>query len=187
MTKTYPDNCRRRSFFGASLFFGLCQTIFLSPVFAQVSEETNNQSKGSNQTFTITINSTHGVQSNASRTPDFNVETFGSLIVGPNSTSIQTNEDGAAGYMKTRDASGEGQTAGVSGLQRINFGEGTRYEVRIIPKTDQELCPAGAESCKIPNIGNANGSSVGTTSTSITVNSSESTFVNSFIKSFNAN
>jgi hypothetical protein len=157
------------------------------PAQAQLSERTNNESRGSTNTFTITINSTHGVQTSASRTPDFKVETFGSLIVGPESTSIQTNNDGAAGYMKTSGGVGEGQTVGVSGLQRVNFGEGTRYEVKITPKTDEEICPAGATDCKIPEIGNANASSFGSTSTSITVTSSESSFVNTFIRSFTAN
>jgi hypothetical protein len=157
------------------------------PARAQLSERTNNESRGSTNTFTITINSTHGVQTSASRTPDFKVETFGSLIVGPESTSIQTNNDGAAGYMKTSGGVGEGQTVGVSGLQRVNFGEGTRYEVKITPKTDDEICPPGATDCKIPEIGNANASSFGSTSTSITVTSSESSFVNTFIRSFTAN
>lgn len=154
---------------------------------AQLSEQTNNQSKGSTNSFTITINSTHGIQSSASRTPDFKVETYGNMEVGPNSTSIQENKDGAAGYMKTADGNGEGQSVGVSGMQRINFGPGTRYEVKIIPKSDSELCPTGATECKIPEIGTANASSVGTTSTSITVNSTESSFVNSFVRSFSTN
>ena len=156
------------------------------PTKAQLSENTNNVSRGSSNTFTITINSTHGIQTNASRTPDFAVETYGNMVVAPDSTSIQENKDGASGYMKTGGGEGIGQSVGVSGMQRINFGEGTRYEVKIIPKTEAEMCPAGTTGCTLPEIGNANGSSVGTTSTSITVNSTESSFVNTFIRSFSA-
>ena len=173
--------------YSSSAFLG---AVFLSivqhPVLAQLSENTNNVSRGSSNTFTITINSTHGIQSSASRTPDFAVETYGNMVVGSDSTSIQQNSDGTSGYMRTGGGEGLGQTVGVSGMQRINFGEGTRYEVKIIPKSDQEICPPGSTGCTIPEIGNANASSVGTTSTSITVNSTESSFVNTFIKSFSA-
>lgn len=157
---------------------------------AQLSENTNNESRGSSNSFTITVTSTHGVQTSASRTPDFKVETYGNMVVGPGSTSIQENKDGASGVMSSGSGIGEGVTGGVSGMQRINFGEGTRYEVKIIPKTDAEICPNGtgaATGCKIPEIGNANASSTGNTTTSITVTSTESSFVNSFIKSFSAN
>jgi hypothetical protein len=159
------------------------------PSKAQLSENTNNVSRGSNNTFTITINSTHGIQTNASRTPDFAVETYANMVVGPNSTSIQENKDGASGYMKAGDGEGTGQTTGVSGMQRINFGEGTRYEVKIIPKSEAEICSAASLSgaaCSLPELGTASGSSTGSTSTSITVNSTESSFVNSFIRSFTA-
>lgn len=165
----------------------LLELVSLKPIHAQLSENTNNESRGSTNTFTITINSQHGVQTNASRTPDFKAETFGSMIIGPDSTSIQTNNDGASGFMSTAGGVGEGQTVGVSGMQRVNFGEGTRYEVKIIPKSDQEICPPGAIDCKIPEIGNASASSTGSTTTSITVTSTESAFVNTFIRSFTAN
>jgi len=157
---------------------------------AQLSENTNNVSRGSSNTFTITINSTHGIQTNASRTPDFAVETYGNMVVGADSTSIQENRDGASGYMKTGGGEGQGQSVGVSGMQRINFGEGTRYEVKVIPKTEAEICAVASSTgatCSLPEIGNASASSIGTTSTSITVNSTESSFVNTFIRSFAAN
>jgi len=165
-------------------------TFLHATAWAQLSENTNNTSTGSSNSFTITVTSTHGVQTSASRTPDFKVETYGNMIVGPGSTSIQENKDGASGTMSSGSGIGEGQTGGVSGMQRINFGEGTRYEVKIIPKSDQEICPNGsgaATGCFIPEIGNANASSTGSTTTSITVNSTESSFVNTFIKSFSAN
>ena len=164
-------------------------TSLITPAFAQLSENTNNQSRGSSNSFTITVTSTHGVQTSASRTPDFKVETYGNMVVGPGSTSIQENKDGANGTMSSGSGIGTGATAGVSGMQRINFGEGTRYEVKIIPKTDQEICPngVGVFGCTIPEIGNASASSTGSTTTSITVNSTESSFVNSFVKSFSSN
>jgi hypothetical protein len=154
---------------------------------AQLQENTNNESRGNSSSFTITINSTHGIQTNASRTPDFKVETYGNMVVGADSTSIQENKDGSSGYMKNGGGEGIGQTVGVSGMQRINFAEGTRYEVKITPKTDSEICADSASSCKIPDIGNASGSASGNTSTSITVNSTESSFVNTFIRNFAAN
>lgn len=161
-----------------------CLCTLSNQAIAGLNENTNNESKGSSNSFTITINSTHGIQTNASRTPDFKVETYGNMVVGPGSTSIQENKDGSSGYMNSGGGSGEGQTVGVSGMQRINFGDGTRYEVKIIPKSDSEICPPESVGCKIPEIGNASGSSVGTTSTSITVNSTESSFVNTFVRSF---
>lgn len=174
------------------LLFGPALAIWLGaspPGRSELNENTNNVSRGSNSTFTITINSTHGIQTNASRTPDFAVETYANMVVGPNSTSIQENKDGASGYMKAGSGEAIGQSSGVSGMQRVNFGEGTRYEVKIIPKSEAEICSAASLSgakCSLPELGTASGSAVGTTSTSVTVNSTESSFVNSFIRSFTA-
>lgn len=168
----------------------VCNLCFLAlPSKAQLSENTNNVSRGSNSTFTITINSVHGIQTNASRTPDFAVETYGNMVVGPNSTSIQENKDGASGYMKADSGEALGQSTGVSGMQRINFGEGTRYEVKIIPKSESEICSSTSSSsaiCAMPELGTASGSATGNTSTSVTVTSTDSSFVNSFIRSFTA-
>jgi len=165
----------------------LVSLIHIDQARAQIKENTNNEARGSTNSFTITINSTHGIQTSASRTPDFKVETYGNMVVGENSTSIQENKDGSTGYMKSGGGEGIGQTVGVSGMQRINFGEGTRYEVKIIPKSDSEICPDPAAVCTIPQIGTANASSTGSTSTSISVNSTESTFVNTFIRTFATN
>ena len=84
---------------------------------AQLNEQTNNRSTGSSNSFTITITSTHGLQTSASRTPDFSVETYGNMVVGPGSTSIQENKDGASGVMSSGSGIGEGQTGGVSGMK----------------------------------------------------------------------
>jgi len=175
----------KRALFGTILLGGVSMIPWLSAN-AQLNENTNNESRGSSNSFTITINSTHGIQTSASRTPDFSVETYGNMVIGAGSTSIQENKDGSSGYMTSGGGEGVGQTVGVSGMQRVNFGEGTRYEVKIIPKTDAEICPASAVNCIIPDIGNANASSTGTTSTSITVNSTESSFVNTFVRNFAA-
>ena len=169
------------------MFVSLILAPFHQQVKAQIKENTNNESRGSSNSFTITVNSTHGIQTNASRTPDFKVETYGNMVVGENSTSIQTNNDGSSGFMKSGGGEGLGQTTGVSGMQRINFGEGTRYEVKITPKSDSELCPDPSAVCSIPQIGTANASSTGSTTTSITVNSTESSFVNTFIRTFATN
>lgn len=168
--------------------FSLFLLVYLaipSPVLPQTSENTNNQSKGSTNTFTITINSSHGVNASAQRTKDFEVTTYGNLVVGPGSQSIQKNNDGSQGFLQ-KDAAGIlGQTKGVEGFQQINFGEGTKYTVEIKPKSTLELCPNGIDGCNIlPDIGTASGSSSGSTSTSISITSSDTSFVNSFIKSF---
>lgn len=154
---------------------------------AQLRENTNNESRGSTSTFTITINSSHGIQTNASRTPDFAVETYANMVVGPNSSSIQENKDGASGFMKAGSGEALGQSSGVSGKQTVNFGEGTSYKVEIIPKTEAEICSAASLSgatCSLPELGTASGSATGTTSTTVSVNSTESSFVNSFIRNF---
>jgi len=167
--------------------FSLFLLVYLaipSPALPQSSENTNNQSKGSTNTFTITINSSHGVNASAQRTKDFEVTTYGNLVVGPGSQSIQKNNDGSQGFLQ-KDAAGIlGQTKGVEGFQQINFGEGTKYTVEIKPKSTLELCPNGTDGCNIPEIGTASGSSSGSTSTSISITSSDTSFVNSFIKSF---
>ena len=190
---------RQKMFNSKKIYTTICHAFGLLPLvlfsssniaYAQLSENTNNQSTGNSNSFTITVTSSHGTQSSASRTPDFKVETYGSMIIGPNSTSIQENKDGATGVMNSSGGAAEGLTSGVSGMQRINFGEGTRYEVKIIPKSDTEICPNGTgivTGCTIPEIGNANASSTGSTTTTMTVTSTQSAFINSFIKSFSAN
>lgn len=167
-----------------------------SPALAQSTEETNNRSTGSSNSFTITVTSTHGIQTSTSRTPDFNVEAFGNMVVGPDSTSIQENKDGTTGYMSSGGGEGLGQTLGVSGMQRINFEpgscdennncSGTYYRTKITSKDNDEICAGAGDQCVVPAIGNASASAIGSTSTSITVNATESSFVNSFIKSFSS-
>ena len=190
ITRYSAKQLTARRLFQQCAYISLLALLLPGAALAQLSENTNNQSRGSSNSFTITVTSTHGVQTNASRTPDFKVETYGNMVVGPGSTSKQENNDGASGVMSSGSGIGEGLTTGVSGMQRINFGEGTRYEVKIIPKSDLEICPNGtgpATGCTIPEIGNASASSSGSTTTSITVNSTESSFVNSFVKSFSSN
>lgn len=170
--------------------FVFLSTLFLynSPIYSQTSENTNNQSRGTTNSFTITVNSTHGVQTNVSKTKDFNVDTYANLVVGSGSTSIQENKDGASAFLLNSPGSTQAQTSGVSGFQRINFGEGTRYEVKVTAKTREEICGNLApEACIIPELGTASGSATGSTSTSVTVNSSETNFINSFIRSFTPN
>ena len=186
-------------FLRVSLGAFFCSTlIFIShnTAYAQSTEETNNRSTGSSNSFTITVTSTHGIQTSTSRTPDFNVEAFGNMVVGPNSTSIQENKDGTTGYMSSGGGEGLGQTLGVSGMQRINFQPGscdadnnctgTYYRTKITSKDNAEICAGAGDQCVIPAIGNASASAIGSTSTSITVNATESSFVNSFIKSFSS-
>ncbi len=158
-----------------------------SPCLAQISEDTNNQSEGTSSSFTIKVMSTHGVQTNTSRTRDMNVEATGTLIVGPDSTSIQQNDDGSLGFISQADGTAQGQTQGVAGFQRINFGEGTRYDVKITTLDNELVCPTGGDiQCTIPDVGSASGTVLGQTSTTLTVDATQSSFVNSFIRSFQA-
>ena len=158
---------------------------FNQPAHSQVVENTDNQSTGSSTTFQIRINSTHGVSTSITKTKDTDASASGSLIVGPNSTSIQENKDGASGFMQQGGGTGLGQTSGVSGFQRINFGEGTRYDASVRSLTSDEFC-AGSSSCSLPEMGNASASATGNTSTVISVESTESSFINSFVRSFEA-
>lgn len=181
--------------------FGLLLLLFAiagntGSALAQSTEETNNQSTGSSNSFTITVTSTHGIQTSTSRTPDFNVEAFGNMVVGADSTSIQENKDGTTGFMSSGGGEGLGQTLGVSGMQRINFEPGscdennnctgTYYRTQITSKDNDEICAGAGDQCVVPAIGNASASAIGSTSTAITVNATESSFVNSFIKSFSS-
>jgi len=145
--------------------------------FSQIVENTNNRSSGNSSSFTITVNSTHGISSSASKTPDFNVTTYGNMVVGPNSTSIQQNDDGAQGFIQSDSNGTVGQTKGVSGFQRVNFGEGTEYRVTITPVQTSNASNS---------IGTASGSSTGSVSTTITVTGTETDFLNSFVRSFNS-
>ena len=169
----------KKVFFLTKIFFleGLILSFWHVSAFSQIVENTNNRSSGNSNSFTITINSTHGISSSASKTPDFNVTTYGNMVVGPNSTSIQQNDDGAQGFIQSNSNGTLGQTKGVSGFQRVNFGEGTEYRVNITP----------VESSKAPNsIGTASGSSTGSVTTTITVSGTETDFLNSFVRSFNS-
>ena len=177
----------------APLVVILCVTTPLKAL-SQLSEETNNRSEGSSNSFTITVTSTHGISTSTSRTPDFNVEAYGNMVIGEGSTSIQENKDGTTGFMSSGGGEGLGQTVGVSGMQRIEFVPGscdasnnctgTYYRTKITSKDNDEICANVVGQCDIPSIGNASASAVGSTSTAITVNATESSFVNSFIKSF---
>ena len=174
----------------APLFSGIffvCLFLFFSNqgVFSQVIENTDNQTTGSSTTFQIKINSSHGVSTSITKTKDTDASASGTLIVGPNSTSIQENKDGASGFMQQGGGTGLGQTTGVSGFQRINFGEGTRYDASVRSLTSEEFC-AGVTSCSLPEMGNASASANGNTSTTISVESTESAFINSFVRSFEA-
>jgi len=169
----------KKIYFFARMFLleGLILSFWQAESFSQIVENTNNRSSGNSSSFTITVNSTHGISSSATKTPDFNVTTYGNMVVGPNSTSIQQNDEGAQGFIQSNSDGTVGQTKGISGFQRVNFGEGTEYRVNITP----------VDSVKASNgIGTASGSSTGSVSTTITVSGTETDFLNSFVRSFNS-
>lgn len=159
-----------------SLFLFLILFNFAPKTSAQINENTNNRSSGSSSSFTITINSTHGIQSSASKTPDFDVETTGNMVLKNTSSTYQENNNGS-GFIRS-DANGTiGQSQGVKGFQQVDFDKGTMYSVNIKSKTGID---------NPPNIGTASGSSTGSVSTSVTITGSETDFLNTFIRSFNS-
>lgn len=173
------DHKYRFALFATALFFSG------SPSYSQVSENTNNQSDGSTSSFVIKVNSSHGVSTSISKTKDVDAFANATLIVGPNSTSIQENKDGASAFIGQDTGLTQGNTSGVSGFQRINFGEGTRYDASLRSLSKEEYC-SGLDSCVLPDVGTGSASASGNTTTSLSVESSESSFVNSFIRSFEA-
>ena len=153
------------------LFVGLSGLLHMGVARAQTQSQST--SSGNTERFTISLTNTHGVSSSAQMTPDFDVKTTAKMIIGPGSTSSQTNADGALAVLEP----GRGASQGVSGFTQVNFGEGTQYEVTITPR-------ALADGEKRTFLGTASGSASGSTSTSLTIDSTQSAFVNTLIQNF---
>lgn len=144
-------------------------------------------SNGSSQKFTVTLSQTHGVSTSVQRTPDMNVTTTAVLVLGPGSSTQQTTADGTSGGLKQSTGgtdstgsalvSGQGVTSGISGLSQVNYGDGTLYKVEITPK---DLL----SNENVPRLGTASGSAAGSTSTTLSIESTNTNFVNSLIQAF---
>ena len=63
-------------------------------------QTTNNTNTGATQKLTMTVTNTHGINTSASMTPDFDVVTYAKLVIKPDgSSSFQSAGDGAAAAM----------------------------------------------------------------------------------------
>lgn len=140
---------------------------------AQAQTQSSSTNSGDSQRFTVSLTNTHGVSTSAQMTPDFDVKTTAKMIIGPGSSSNQTSADGALAILEP----GRGASQGISGFTQVNFGDGTQYEVTITPR---EL----ADGEKRNFLGTASGSASGSTNTTLTIESTQSSFVNTLIQNF---
>jgi hypothetical protein len=155
------------------------QALLLSALLPALSVKAQSQtstqsSDGTSQKLTVSLTSTHGVSTSAQMSPDFDVTTSAKMIIRPDSFSTQAAADGASAAF-TPGLGGGSQ--GISGVNQVNFGAGTEYSVNIKPR---ELGPGEAPSI----LGTASGSAVGTTNTSLTIESTQSSFVNTLTQQF---
>ena len=182
-----------KNFFIASTF--LFFTLPAGNVIAQTSQSSSQTSTGSNNRLSVTISNSNGVSSSATSTPNFDVYTSAKLIVGPGSTSFQDVTDPAASISASGqgnpaqllDSSGQlinssyssnanGVAQGAASTGNIQYGEGTAYEVKITPK---DVSGKARDSYST-----ATGSATGTVSTQLSIDSTNSNFVNTFLSSF---
>jgi len=137
---------------------------------------TNNATSGSKQSFTLNVTQIHGVSSSATMTPDYIVETKANLVVGPNSYTRQNGADGTTASLNPNGVTGLNSN-GLSADMQINYQNGTEYGVIIKPRNTTELLDSQRQRA----LSNATGQSSGSTSTIITVDSTQSSFINSFV------
>lgn len=96
-----------------------------------------------------------------------------SSAVGTSSTSTGTNQSQNGTQLET---SNNGLSSnGVSGLQTINYDNGTEYSVIITPRKFED------DSWKQRSISQASGQATGITTSSLSVESTSSAFVNNFV------
>ena len=130
--------------------------------------------EGSSQKLSVSLTSTHGVSTSAQMSPDFDVTTNAKMIIGPGSYSTQSSADGASAAFTPGVG---GATKGITGINQINFGTGTEYSVNITPR---EMGANEARSI----LGTAAGTAVGTTNTTLTIESTQSSFINTLMQQF---
>ena len=109
---------------------------FLLLVFALSAhaQTTNNNNTGATQKLTMTVTNTHGINTSASMTPDFDVVTYAKLVIKPDgSSSYQSAGDGAGAAMQIGDGSSQVGTRGMSGGSTIEFDQGTEAWSLITP------------------------------------------------------
>jgi hypothetical protein len=148
---------------------------------AQTSQLTENLNQGTRSSFSLTLTQTHGVSSNVTMTPDYLVTTKANLVVGAGSSTVQQTLKGTAASLindestRTRGLDAEG----VSGNQTINYGTGTEYGVTITPRIKNEE----DDSWKSTVLSQASGQALGISTSTLTVDSTNNSFINSFTNS----
>ena len=148
---------------------------------AQTTQLTENLNQGTRSSFSLTLTQTHGVSSNVTMTPDYLVTTKANLVVGAGSSTVQQTLKGTAASLindeatKTRGLDAEG----VSGNQTINYGTGTEYGVTITPRIKSEE----DDSWKSIVLSQASGQALGISTSTLTVDSTNNSFINSFTNS----
>ena len=160
-----------RIFSLSSLFIGILLLATSSSAHTQTVTQSN---EGSSQKFSVSLTSTHGVTTSAQMTPDFDVTTSAKMAIGPGSSSSQTSADGTSA---TFTPGLGGASKGITGINKINFGTGTEYSVIITPRDSIKN-----ESRSV--VGIASGSAVGTTNTTLTIDSTQSSFFNTLMQQF---
>jgi hypothetical protein len=151
-------------------------------VLAQATQSTSSTNTGTSNKLSVTISNTNGVSSSATMTPNFDVYTSAKLIVGPDSTSYQEITDPAASLANTGNTVGSssstasGTVQGASSIGNIKYGDGTAYEVRITPKDIDGVAK--------DSYSTAQGQASGNVTTQILIDSTSSSFVNTFLSSF---
>ena len=162
------------------------------PSLAETTTATSNTSTGSSNRLTISITNTSGVQSSASMTPNFDVYTSAKLVVAPGSTSAQDIIDPQAAISANSGSTGSTFSSGAQGIangagssSKVIMDEST-YEVRITPKylcTGDSDCTTGTAIDKL-SYNTASGSASGNITNTLSIDSTSSNFVNTFVSNY---
>lgn len=159
------------------LFFLAVIATFSSGI-AQVSQSSQ---AGVTSKFSVTVTNQSGVQSSATMTPEFDVSTRAKLIVGENSSSQQAVNDPTASLnssgVGSSNTSASGSASGAYSSTVLNYGKGSEYLVEITPRTL-------ADGEKRGFTGTAEGRALGFMTNSLSIESTNSSFLNSFTSSF---
>lgn len=149
-----------------------------SEVAAQQFQETQNTNTGTKQSFSITLTQSHGVTSNVTMTPDYIVSTKANIVLGAGSQISQESIKGASGSLINNEITNDrGLTAeGVSGSTKVLYGEGSEYGITITPR----ITDPSDSSWKALPLSQASGQVLGIATTILTVDSTSSSFINSF-------
>ena len=165
-----------KNFFLTGIFCIVCSIQLGSR--AEQLQETQNATSGNKQSFSVTLTQTHGVTSSVTMTPDYIVSTKANVVVGAGSETNQQSLKGATASLINDDPQNlHGLNAdGVSGSTIIKYDQGTEYGITIAPRiTDPK-----DNSWKEMPLSQASGQVLGITTTTLTVDSPSSAFINSF-------